>query len=164
ERERQLNFGLKKAEVLSGNIAYLELSHFSRLNRYSKATADAALQMLSNADAMIIDLRYGAGGSPEMMTHLLRHFYSEKIHVSDIYIRSEDAKLSYHTTPDAAYGRLTEIPLYILTSYKTFSAAEAFVYTLQKTGRAKIIGENTRGGAHTVTYRPLGAGFICDVP
>jgi hypothetical protein len=94
-RDREQNFGFRKTEILYGNIGYLELSGFSRLNMYSRATADAALSMLSNARAIIIDLRYGVGGSPEMMTHILSHFYHDKVHVSDVYIRSEKATLSY---------------------------------------------------------------------
>ena len=36
----------------------------------------------------------------------------------------------------------------ILTSEATFSAAEAFSYAMQAFGRAEIVGEKTRGGAH----------------
>jgi hypothetical protein len=164
QKDREQNFGFRKVEILNGNIGYLELSGFSRLNRYSKVAADAALEMLSNSRALIIDLRYGVGGSPEMMTHILSHFYDKRTHVSDVFIRSEKATLSYYTTPDSSYSRLNSMPLYVLTSYKTFSAAEGLVYALQTTGRAKIIGEVTRGGAHTVSYRPLGSGFVCDMP
>ena len=38
----------------------------------------------------------------------------------------------------------------ILTSRKTYSAAEAFSYTLKHLDRACIVGENTGGGAHLV--------------
>lgn len=158
------NFGFRKAEVLSGSIGFLEISSFSRLNAYSRATADAALRLLSNCDALIIDLRYGSGGSPEMVTHLLSRFFAERKHVSDIYIRSEKTTLPYYTTPDSSFASLQRMPVYILTSYKTFSAAEAFVYAMKSFKRATIVGETTRGGAHTVTYRPLGNGFVADIP
>jgi len=164
QHDREMNFGFKRAEVLNGNIGYLEISAFSRLNRYSKATADAALQMLSNSKALIIDLRYGVGGSPEMLTHILSHFFKERTHVSNIFIRSENLTLPYYTSPDSSYEALFTIPVYVLTSYKTFSAAEGLAYTLQSFKRATIIGEKTRGGAHTVTYRPLSCGFVADIP
>jgi hypothetical protein len=163
-QEKEKNFGFKKIEILNGNIGYLELSGFSRLNTYSKATADAALKLLSNARAIVIDLRYGIGGSPDMVNHIISHFFRTPTHVADIYIRSENATLPYITTPDSSYGPLTEIPLYILTSYKTFSAAEGLCYELQCLKRATIVGEVTRGGAHTVTYRPLSSGFVADIP
>jgi retinol-binding protein 3 len=164
EIERTRNFGFKKAEVLSGNIGYLEISSFSRLNKFSKATANAALDLLSNSDALIIDLRYGIGGSPDMVNHILGRLFKERTHYSDIYIRSEKVSLPYWTTPDSIPGRLADIPLFVLTSYKTFSAAEGLAYALQSMKRATVIGEVTRGGAHTVTYRPLSSGFITDLP
>jgi hypothetical protein len=163
-QEKEKNFGFKKVEILNGNIGYLEISGFSRLNNYSKATADAALKLLANSRAIIIDLRYGVGGSPEMVNHIISHFFKQSTHVMDIYIRSENTTLPYWTAPDSSYGALTEIPLYILTSYKTFSAAEGLSYQLQSLKRATIVGETTRGGAHTVTYRPLSSGFVCDIP
>jgi retinol-binding protein 3 len=164
KQDQYRNFGFRKAEILPGNIGYLELSGFSRLNKYSKEAADVALKFFRNSRALIIDLRYGIGGSPDMLTYIAGHFFKEKTHISDIYIRSENVSLPYWTQPDSSNGRLTEIPLYIITSYKTFSAAEGLAYALQQLKRATIIGETTRGGAHTVTYRPLSSGFVSDIP
>lgn len=164
KKDKEKNFGFKKVEILNGNIGYLEISAFARLNNYSKATANAALKLLSNSRAIIIDLRYGVGGSPDMVNHIISHFFKTPTHVADIYIRSENTTLPYWTVPDSSYGTLTDIPVYILTSYKTFSAAEALSYELQSLKRATIVGETTRGGAHTVTYRPVSSGFVCDIP
>lgn len=162
--DRERNFGFKKVEILNGNIGYIEISSFSRLNKYSKAIADAALKMVSNSSAIIIDLRYGVGGSPEMVNYIISHFFKSKTHVIDIYIRSENLNLPYWTTPDSSNTALTKVPIYILTSYKTFSAAEGLSYELQSLKRATIVGEVTRGGAHTVTYRNLSSGFVADIP
>lgn len=48
--------------------------------------------------------------------------------------------------PGARFG--AEKPLYVLTSGKTFSAGEELAYDLQQLGRAQVVGEATRGGAH----------------
>ncbi len=162
--DRERNFGFKKIEILNGNIGYIEISSFSRLNKYSKAIADAALKTVSNSSAIIIDLRYGVGGSPEMVNYIISNFFKSKTHVIDIYIRSENLNLPYWTTPDSSNAALTKVPIYILTSYKTFSAAEGLSYELQSLKRATIVGEVTRGGAHTVTYRNLSSGFVADIP
>jgi len=38
--------------------------------------------------------------------------------------------------------------VYVLTSGATFSGGEALAYDLQRLGRATVVGERTRGGAH----------------
>ncbi len=164
QQDKSKNFGFKKVEVLNGNIGYIEISSFARLNRYSSETATAALKLVSNSRAIIIDLRYGVGGSPEMVNHIVSHFFKNKTRIIDIEIRSENSTLNYSTNPDSTFTSLHNIPIYILTSYKTFSAAEGLAYELQYLKRATIVGEVTRGGAHTVTYRPLSNGFVADVP
>ena len=45
---------------------------------------------------------------------------------------------------------MPDVDLFILTGHDTFSAAEAFAYSLKHLGRAKIIGIKTQGGAHMV--------------
>jgi C-terminal processing protease CtpA/Prc len=52
----------------------------------------------------------------------------------------------------------------VLTSEKTFSAAEESAYDLQSRGRATIVGRTTGGGAHPVDRRRLGGGFSVTVP
>lgn len=163
-QEKARNYGFKRVEILNGNIGYLEVSGFSRLNKYSKAAADAAFRFLSGGRALIIDLRYGVGGSPDMVNYIAGKFFKSKTHIADIYIRSENSTLPYWTSPDTSFAAFHKMPVYILTSYKTFSAAEGLAFALQKLKRATLVGEQTRGGAHTVTYKPIGAGFVCDIP
>ena len=43
-----------------------------------------------------------------------------------------------------------DVPLFILTGPNTFSASEAFAYDMQSRKRAILIGEPTKGGAHSV--------------
>ena len=54
------------------------------------------------------------------------------------------------TLPYVPGKRLPNVGLYILTSARTFSAAEDFTYSLQQLKRAKVVGERTKGGAHPI--------------
>ena len=56
------------------------------------------------------------------------------------------------------------MPVYILTSKKTFSAGEEFTYDLKTQKRAIIIGETTGGGAHPVQPIDAGNGFVANIP
>ena len=67
------NFGIARAEVLEGNVGYLEISGFLGAPGYQDAVVDA-LQLLSRTDALIIDLRRNGGGSGEMSHFVFSHF------------------------------------------------------------------------------------------
>jgi hypothetical protein len=59
---------------------------------------------------------------------------------------------------------MPDTPVYILTGSTTFSAAEWFSFTLQKLGRAVLIGERTAGGAHPVDRKPINDDFFLQTP
>jgi hypothetical protein len=78
-------------------------------------------------------------------------FNSEAVHLGDIYSRRTNTTRQFWTSPYVTGKRLPNMDLYILTSRRTFSAAEEFTYDLKHLNRATIIGESTGGGAHMVT-------------
>lgn len=163
-RNIKANFGLTKVEVLNGNIGYLNLTHFWADKIYGKETVKAALKFVANTNALIIDLRTNGGGSPEAVTLICSYFFEKRIHINDTYSRPANATIEFWTIPDNTLSELTKMPLYILTSNKTFSAAEEFAYDLQCLKRATIIGETTGGGAHNTFERPAGNGFVIYIP
>lgn len=52
-------------------------------------------------------------------------------------------------------SRLTRIPVHVLSSSQTFSAAEYFAYNLKMMKRATIVGETTRGGQHSGVFQRI---------
>ncbi len=60
--------------------------------------------------------------------------------------------------------RLADIPVVVLTGSTSFSAAEWMAFSLQRLGRATVIGEQTAGGAHPVTRVPIDDRFMLQVP
>jgi len=149
EAARRANYGFTKVERLAGNVGYLKLDAFSG-NPASGPTAVAAMTFLGGSDALIIDLRQNGGGSPAMIQLLSTYLLGEPTHLNSFYIRANDSTRQFWSLPWVPGPRLPEIPVYVLTSAQTFSAAEEFTYNLKNLERATIVGETTGGGAHPV--------------
>lgn len=142
------NYGFREVKILDGNIGYMDLREFID-PKYSGEVLTAVMQFLSNTNAIIIDLRQNDGGSPWMVQLLASYFFSsEPIHLADHYNRPKNESSQSWTLPYVPGKRRPDVAVYILTSKKTFSAAEAFCYQLQQLKRATIVGEITAGGAH----------------
>ena len=56
------------------------------------------------------------------------------------------------------------MPVVILTGSTSFSSAEWMAFSLQRLGRATVIGEQTAGGAHPVTRVPIDDRLMLQVP
>ena len=162
--DRSKNHGFKKVEVLNGNIGYIDISYFAYLNPESEKIADASFQTISKCNAIIIDLRYGMGGQPEMVACIAKYFVKEKMHMFELTRRDHDGIFNLYSEPDPYFTDLYETPLYILTSYKTFSAGEMLSYFLKTIHRATIVGEQTRGGAHNAPKAHLYKDFLIALP
>ena len=169
EREKRqrdygrINNGFLKVERLQGNIGFLDIDLFVD-PIFAGETATAAMNFLSNTDALIIDLRYCPGGNGGMVAFLSTYFFSEQIHLSDYFQREENITKQSWTLPFVSGKRYLNKDIFILTSSKTHSAAEAFAYNLQSLNRAVIIGETTKGGAHTIKRYRLNENFAVQVP
>jgi C-terminal processing protease CtpA/Prc len=154
DRERQLaderrrNFGFNKIERLDGNVGYIELLGFSGSQEVAEA-AVPAMNFVANTDALIFDLRRNGGGSPVTIGMISSYLFDKVVHLNDFYIRETDMRRQFFTSADVQGTRYgTEKPVYVLTSNRTFSAAEEFTYNLKNLKRATIVGETTGGGAH----------------
>lgn len=149
ESSKRENFGFSSVQVLDGNIGYLGLRYFPDVDDGAE-TCIGAMRFLCNTDAIIIDLRENGGGGG-LVEFLSSYFFtSEKVHLSSCYFRASDSTLHSWTLPFVPGKRMPDVDLYILTSSRTFSAAEDFAYSLQQLKRAVVIGETTKGGAHPV--------------
>jgi C-terminal processing protease CtpA/Prc len=148
------NFGFHRVERLPGNVGYLELRVFYDHDIASE-TAVAAMNFLSQTDALIIDLRKNIGGSPYTAALIASYFVNEPTHFESFYRRDEDSVSQVWTlpyVPGKLYGNKQVI---ILTSKKTFSAGELFAYAFKHMGRAEVIGEATGGGANAGNYHQV---------
>jgi tetratricopeptide (TPR) repeat protein len=143
------NFGFHKLEWIADQIGYLDLRRFYSMAE-AKDMALSAMTFLENANAIIIDLRENQGGSGESIPFFCNYFFKEPVQLTSYYSRSDDFLTEFWTSDKTEGARLTEVPLFLLTSDRTFSAAEAFAYDMQVRKRATIIGDSTKGGANSV--------------
>jgi C-terminal processing protease CtpA/Prc len=95
-----------------------------------------------------------------MIGILSSYLFTEVVHLNDFYVRETDTKREFFTTAEVEgrrYGK--DKPVYVLTSSRTFSAAEEFTYNLKNLKRSTTVGETTGGGAHPGGIRPITAHF-----
>lgn len=158
------NFGFERVERLNGNIGYLDLRGFNPAE-FAAETAVAAMNFLANSEALIIDLRQNGGGDPAMVALLSSYLFGPNtVHLNDLYWRPGDTTRQWWTLPYVPGKRYVNKDVYLLTSKRTFSAAEEFTYNLQNLKRATIIGETTGGGAHPGGVQPVNDHFAVWVP
>lgn len=151
--------GFGKIDLFDGNVGYVKLKGF---RREDISKVDDVMSYLSTADAIIIDLRENGGGSA-LGLYWSSYFLKENTHLTGTYERRTDSKKELKTVSVKGNKRLS-MPIFILTSNRTFSAAEAFAYDLQSRKRATIVGEITGGGAHPVDFIRLPKGYGLIVP
>lgn len=158
------NYGFRKVEILDGNIGYVRLDGFVP-GEDAERTAAAAMAFIAHCDALIFDLRFNGGGSPEMIRFLTSYLFDEPTHLNDMVDRSGEVVGEFWTLAEVPGTRIgPEVPVYVLTSSYTFSGAEEFSYNLQNLERAVIIGEQTGGGAHPVRGERVNDQFTVGVP
>ena len=156
---QRINYGLSRVEILEGNIGYLEITSFEG-GAFHEAVADA-LRFLSRTDAIIIDIRRNGGGTSEMSHYVFSHFLPEPpTPTIDVRTRDGSTARRSNTVASVAGPRRTDVPLYLLTSLATGSAAEEFAFVLRNRSRAVTVGSRTAGAGHMVGGAAVGHGFV----
>ena len=147
DNSRKSNAGFKTVETLEGNVGYLDLRGFAGLET-GKEVADAYMKLMSRTDAIIIDISKNGGGSPRMVQYLCSYFFDQKLHLNSLYWREGNRTEEFWTLDEVGGLRMPDTPLFIITSERTFSAAEEFSYNMQTQKRATLVGQTTGGGAN----------------
>lgn len=149
EMWRAHNFGIEKIERLRFNIGYFKLSAFGPVKEVGPLLA-SAMNLLSNMDSLVIDLRGNFGGSERTVQLLASYLLNKRTHLLNMYKRVGDT-MEQHWSSDYVEGKRfgQEKDVYILIDGSSFSAAEDFSYTMKNLKRATLIGETTGGAAHS---------------
>jgi hypothetical protein len=159
--------GFARVDRLKGNVGYIKLNNFPPPPIFNPAADDALLQ-LAGTDALIIDMRDNGGGSAEADSYFGSFFFDPRkpVQLNSIVNRKQGTQefstTEFWTKPVAS--PYLNKPVYILTSKRTFSGGEAFVYDMQVLKRATIYGETTGGGANPGGTVNVGQRFSIFIP
>lgn len=155
--------GIASVRRLPGNIGYIDLREFMPADFAAQRYA-SAMELVSGASGVIVDLRQNIGGDPHTVALFLSYFFAENDgrHLNDIYWRKDGATNQFWTFPVVGPHYLG--PVYVLTSPRTFSGGEECAYDFQTQKRATLVGAVTGGGANPGGPVALTHGFVANVP
>ncbi len=97
---RRQNFGVREVGILDGNVGYLDLRDFEHPN-LSAAKLAAAMELLADCDAVVVDLRSNGGGWATTTALLASYFFApgKPVHFTDFHERVQDETTQSWTLP-----------------------------------------------------------------
>jgi C-terminal processing protease CtpA/Prc len=104
-----------------------------------------ALNNFGRLDGLILDNRMNTGGSSDVLIPTLAYFTSGNL--GQFKARYETRPLDIVPNP---VQNSQDVPLVVLVGTGTVSYGEVFSGVLQDSGRAKIVGQTTRGNVETL--------------
>ncbi|MGW6913794.1 S41 family peptidase [Kitasatospora sp. NPDC054939] len=141
--------GTPRVELLGDGVAVLEIAPAVFPLSWAAEQLTAALSLVAPARALVLDLRRNLGGDPDTVAFICGYLLDGRTHLNTMVSRQGEVAEQSWTPPFVPGARFGgSKPLYVLTSAQTFSGGEELAYDLQQLGRAQVVGEATRGGAH----------------
>jgi hypothetical protein len=138
-------------ETLPRNIGYLKLNGFADVSACGETTS-RVMASVNKADTLIVDLQDNRGGFGESALQVAGYLFDRPAY---LYDPRPNSPVPSHTASPISGNRLADKPVYILTSSRTQSAAEYFVYNLKMLKRVTIVGERTAGHQHSGAFRRI---------
>lgn len=161
--QREAVAGFAAVKKLEGNVGYLDIRFFAGVE-WGAPIADHYMALLATSDAVIIDMRKNGGGNPGMVQYLCSYFFDKKVHLNSLYWREGDRTQEFWTLDKVGGQKMPDVPLFVLTSNRTFSGAEEFSYNMQTQKRATLVGETTGGGANPGGGFPVNEQLMIFIP
>lgn len=163
EELRQENYHFRKVEILPGNIGYLKFDMIHDDQEALDIAADA-LAKVARCDALIFDLTDNIGGEWGNGRLILSYLFPRNTVLSRTYDRNGrlvDTDSTLAELRGERFGK--DVPVYVLTSKRTGSAAEAFTFALQQSGRGTVVGQTTCGGGYRCDEVQINSHFFISV-
>lgn len=179
--------GVAKSGWLAPGVAYVDLRGFPG-NEPTIASIRKMLTAHRDARTLILDVRHNGGGGLSEMNLIFAELFARPTTLVTMDIRqaveekhgtpfadndpvlpkiagpATIVRRQHLVVPSKTQGPLKDAKVILLTSKKTFSAAEHFSLALKRTKRATLVGEATGGGAHFGGTIPMGTGYAAFIP
>lgn len=107
---------------------------------------------VDDTDALIVDLRDNAGGMGETALHVAGYLFDRPTY---LYDPRPHTQVPSHTASPMPGNTLAGKPVYVLTSSRTQSAAEYFVYNMKMLKRVTLVGDRTAGHQHSGAFHRI---------
>jgi C-terminal processing protease CtpA/Prc len=151
------------------NVSHEQTKGYLKFNAFPSPrvcgeTTTAAMTVLADCHALIIDLRDNSGGDPAMVGFVASYLFDAPVHLNDMHHGRTNATVQSWTTAVVPGRRFIGKPVFVVISPRTFSAAEEFTYALKVLGRATIVGEPSGGGAHAALSLRIDSHFHVAIP
>lgn len=160
ERQRLANFGVPEAHVLEGNVGYLRLTQWVDLT-YSRPTLAAALALLGNVDALIVDVAGNPGGYRNAVDFVTSHLVGPpRVELMTDVWRDPRERRRFFTDPRLGRTRLATVPVFIATDGGSGSGSEVLAFQLRALARARTVGTRTAGAGYGNLEVPVGDGLV----
>ena len=150
---------------VNGGVGVVEMDAFTR--SVAEALTSALKKDLRDARALVLDFRRNGGGDAEAMIDVASAFLTSGMNMGQFTDRLGFSYTIATRTKSPFIAQTieqTRVPVIILSSERTSSAAEIFIAAFKSAGRARIIGTETCGCVLAIRQRhTLPDGGILDV-
>ena len=157
--QRQLGFSSRRVD----NLAIIKIDAFTQSLAFEFMKALPG--MVHNVDGIILDLRANGGGDAEAMADVVSPFLEDGTSLGKFVDRS-GASFELHTFLKRPWASASavQVPIVVLTSESTSSAAEIMAAALQTKRGARVIGRDSCGCVLAIRSRhALPDGGVLDV-
>lgn len=151
-QQRELGVRIRRER----NLAIIKIDAFTRL--ITADFASALKKRTRSARGVILDLRNNGGGDAEAMTDVASAFLRAGVGLGQFTARDGSGfTIATHSKSPFVPEPITQnqLPLIVLTSERTASAAEILIAALKTSNRARIIGTETCGCVLAIRTRHL---------
>ena len=143
-------------QMLNDQIGYIDITSF---NTNTQQQFEDAMTALKNQgmQAVVFDLRYNGGGLVDSVTEILDDLLPEG---TTVYMEDKHGKRTVYSSDDA---KQENMPMAVLTSENTASAAEIFAGAIRDFDYGTLIGTKTFGKGIVQTTIPMPDGSAVKV-